>query len=144
MLLLLFFQFLNHFRSTDFSILLHIQFLSYPCLSIVEMLIQTSTEFSIDLNAKSNNGQTAFYNACFLGQKTIVEMLIDNAKSFKLDLMTRNNDGLTGFQIAEKCGYDFIVHMIKRRMPNNAVALLEGDPPIPLKIWNVVVKMLKV
>ena len=71
-------------------------------------------------------------------------MLIDNAKSFKLDLMTKNNDGLTGFQIAESCGYDFIVNMIKKKVPNNAVALLEGDPPIPLKIWDAVVKMLKV
>ena len=50
------------------------------------MLIQKSAEFNIDLNAKDEDGMTAFHLACTRGRKNIVEMIIDNAESFKIDL----------------------------------------------------------
>ena len=64
---------------------------------IAEILIQNSDEFLIDLNARDNNGATAFEKACQQGKKDIVEMMIDkrkegvlvykeNAGSVKIDL----------------------------------------------------------
>ena len=63
---------------------------------MAEILIQNSDEFLIDLNARDNNGATAFEKACQQGKKNIVEMMIDknkgvlvdrgNAGSFNIDL----------------------------------------------------------
>ena len=78
-------------------------------------MLQNSKEFKIDLNAKTNNGETAFYLACASGHIKIVEMIIDNAKFLKMDLMSKNNNGSTGFQIAKNLGHADIVSIIEKK-----------------------------
>ena len=51
---------------------------------------------SIDLNAKSNSGNTGFHWACYFGQTSTVELLLNNADALHLDkLNSKNSDGDT-------------------------------------------------
>ena len=59
-----------------------------------------STEFNIDLNARDEDGKTAFHFACRYGRKDVVEMMVNNADFFKIDLKAKDKDGKTGFQYA--------------------------------------------
>ena len=65
-----------------------------------EKLIHKSTEFNIDLNARDEDGKTAFHFACRYGRKDVVEMMVNNADFFKIDLKAKDKDGKTGFQYA--------------------------------------------
>ena len=89
-------------------------------MKVVEIIIQKSVEFSIDLNAKSKDGCTGFHLVCAWGWKEIVKIMIKNATSSNLDLTARNNHGQTGFQLAKIKGMNNIVDVIKREMPNIA------------------------
>ena len=53
-------------------------------------------------NARDDQGNTAFHNACKdgLGKLTIAKMILDNAKGTKIDLNSRNFEEKTGFEIA--------------------------------------------
>ena len=65
---------------------------------IAEILIQNSDEFLIDLNARDNNGATAFEKACQQGKKNIVEMMIDKNKGVLVD---RRNAGSFNIDLSE-------------------------------------------
>ena len=98
--------------------------------NIAEMIIQKSTEFNIDLNAKDKSGRTAFHWACLSGHGTkssIMEMMLNNGESFKIDFTATDNMGKTGLQLAEdedgkmRWGRNAnIVNMIKRKMESIA------------------------
>ena len=80
--------------------------------------MQNSTNFKIDLNAKSNfYGRTALHHACSNGTTECVKMMIENAESSKLDLKIKANDGRTAFQLAEFAERTDIVNLIKRKLP---------------------------
>ena len=85
------------------------------------MLVLKSTEINIDLNAKDEEGMTAFHLACMWGNERIVGMMIDNAKSFKLDFITIDNNGRTGFQCAKHHERKNVVKIIRRKMPKIAL-----------------------
>ena len=78
------------------------------------MIIENSAMLNIDLNAKNNDGLTAFHYACTWGNTSIVEMMINNSESLKLDLDS------TGFQWAQGCGRTDVVNLIRRKMPQIA------------------------
>ena len=59
---------------------------AYDFSEFVDLILQNSTKLNIDLNAKNNDGQTAFHLACILGKKENVKVLTDNAETFKIDL----------------------------------------------------------
>ena len=80
------------------------------------MLIQKSIEFNIDLNAKTNRGETAFHFVCYGGHETIVKMMIENAKFFKIDLTSKNNCGDNGFQIAKNWGHTNTANIIEKML----------------------------
>ena len=58
----------------------------YDFSEFVDLILQNATKLNIDLNAKNNDGQTAFHLACILGKKENVKVLTDNAETFKIDL----------------------------------------------------------
>ena len=64
---------------------------------MVKLLMENaSTTMSIDLNAKSNNGNTGFHRACWNGQTSTVELLLNNADALHLDrLNSKSNIGNT-------------------------------------------------
>ena len=50
------------------------------------MLLQKSTEFSIDLNIKDEAGCTAFHHVCSNGLVEIAEVLLQNSAQYNIDL----------------------------------------------------------
>ena len=81
-------------------------------LKMVEMLIQKSTKFNIDFNAKDEHGSTSFHYACEKGDSKIAEMLIQKSSEFNIDLNARHEDGKTAFQNACKYGHSKIAEML--------------------------------
>ena len=67
---------------------------------LVEMIVQKSTTFNIDLNAKTNIGQTAFHLVCKHDHLSLVEMVIQKSAEFEIDLNAITNHGLTAFHYA--------------------------------------------
>ena len=65
------------------------------------MMMKYSVDLNIDLNAKTNNGDTAFHHACRNGHSLIVETLIQNSTKFNIDLNAiTKQDGYTPYHIA--------------------------------------------
>ena len=55
---------------------------------IMELLLNDS---SIELNARTNNGWTAFMFACFKGHTEVVKLFFDHSKRRKIDVNACNN-----------------------------------------------------
>merc|ERR1712223_862687 len=74
-------------------------------VEIVEIIIKNSVLFNIDLNAKNNEGKTAFHYACEIGcAEEIAEMIIENSVHFNIDLNAKDNEGKTAFHhVCEMC-----------------------------------------
>ena len=64
-----------------------------------QLLIQSSKEFGIDLNAKDNNGSTALHLACINGKTETVQMILKNWKEFGIDIKAQNNQGQTALDL---------------------------------------------
>ena len=60
---------------------------------MVEMLIQKSTKFDIDFNAKDEYGLTAFHYACKEGHSKIAEMLIQKSAEFNIGMNAKDEFG---------------------------------------------------
>ena len=52
----------------------------------VQLIIQNSKDFGIDLNAKDNRGNTAWHYACQYGRTEIAQLIIQYSKDFGIDL----------------------------------------------------------
>ena len=65
----------------------------------METILVNSSNQNIDINAKNNNGETAFHMAFKHRQSTIIEMLIQNASKYSIGLDVVNNAGQTGYDL---------------------------------------------
>ena len=65
-----------------------------------KLIIQSSKDFGIDLNAKDNDGNTALHWACRFGLTEIAQLLIQSSKDFGIDLNAKNDNGLTALHEA--------------------------------------------
>jgi len=61
----------------------------------VQLLIQSSKEYGIDLNAKNNNGGTALHLAFIIGRTEIIQLLFQSSKEYGIDLNARDDLGQT-------------------------------------------------
>ena len=75
---------------------------------IVELLLNDS---SIELNARANNGWTAFMVACFHGHTELVKLFFDHSKRRNIDVNARTNDGMTEFMWACNNGHTDVVKL---------------------------------
>ena len=66
---------------------------------MVELMLQNSAEFGIDLNVMDGRGMTAFHRACQYGQKKTAELMIKNSRKIKIDLNAKDWFGLTAYQL---------------------------------------------
>ena len=88
------------FGKTGFMIACIEQPFSYGSQEIIELLMQNSVRYNIDLNAKDDNGQTVFMKACAKGLTGLVKLLVQNSKNTHLDVNATNFNGQTALMIA--------------------------------------------
>merc|ERR1712062_138510 len=86
-----------------------------------------SKEFGIDLNAKSNNGNTALHVACRDGQTETAQLIIQNSKEFGIDLNAKNNHGWTALHWACFYGRTEIVQMILKNWKEFGIDIKAQD-----------------
>ena len=67
------------------------------------------TKMAADLNARTNDGFTAFMIACGLGHKDVVKLLLDYSE--RIELNARNDCGETALMIACRFGLKDIVKL---------------------------------
>ena len=65
-----------------------------------QLIIQSSKDFGIDLNAKDKRGGTAWHWACHHGQTETAKLIIQSSKDFGIDLNAKDNRGETAWREA--------------------------------------------
>ena len=66
--------------------------------------MENAATSDFDLNAKCDDGYTAFHLACRRGQLDVVKLFMENAAALSIELNSENNDGLTAFHLACQFG----------------------------------------
>ena len=69
----------------------------------VQLIIQSSKDFGIDLNAKDNSGDTAWIEACLHGKTETAQLIIQHSKDFDIDLNAKGRCGMTAMHEACLC-----------------------------------------
>ena len=85
---------------------------SYDHTEFVDLMINSSKDFGIDLNARNFDGWTGFMRACFKGYTDIVNLMVNSSKDFGIDLNARNAYGETGFMIARRYARTEVVNLM--------------------------------
>ena len=70
---------------------------------VVQLMIESSKKYGIDLNARDEQGGTGFHDACGNDNKEVVELMIRSSKEYGIDLNVRKNSAKTAFH--EACTY---------------------------------------
>ena len=73
-----------------------------------------SAALKIDLNTKSEFGDTPYHSACDKGHTKVVHLMLDQSKILNIDLTAEDNDGNTGIFYAPMS----VVNLIKEKMPS--------------------------
>ena len=72
-----------------------------PITDVVQMLLDYSDKYNIDLNAKNIGDQlTPFMTACEKGHTEVVKLIIQHPKKKMIDFKAKNEDGKTAFDLA--------------------------------------------
>ena len=53
----------------------------------------------INLNARDDDGKTAFWRACASGKIRIIKMLLNYWKELDIDIRSKNNEGVTALDV---------------------------------------------
>ena len=91
------------------------------------MLIQKSTDFNINLNAKGDHGQTVFHFACKNGKSKIAEILMKKSVEFSINLNALDNFRRTGFHLACIYGYSELDQMFIQKSAEFNIDLYAKD-----------------
>ena len=82
---------------------------------VVKFLLEHSE--GIELNARNNDGATAFMDACMEGHKDVVQLLLEHPEGIELN--AKNDDGETALMIAYQSGHQDIVQLIQSKLELN-------------------------
>ena len=91
------------------------------------LLIQSSKDFGIDLNARDDDGFTAWHSACYLGETETAQLIIQNSKDFGIDLNAKNIYGNTALHEACIEGKTEIVQMILKNWKEFGIDIKAQD-----------------
>ena len=74
-------------------------------VKLINLMIQSSKYYDIDLNAVNGHGQTGFMIACLSGRTELVKILVNSSREFRIDLNARRIDSSiqTGYKLFRKC-----------------------------------------
>ena len=105
---------LEHFNSEESGLNINEddEFGNTPFMSIAYCVSIIKSIMNIELNARDNNGGTAFMWACRNGHKDIVQLLLDHHSDPNIDLNAKDNFGCTAFMNACKNGYKDVVKLL--------------------------------
>ena len=86
------------------------QYATYPMydqteiVKLINLMIQSSKYYDIDLNAVNGHGQTGFMIACLSGRTELVKILVNSSREFRIDLNARRIDSSiqTGYKLFRK------------------------------------------
>ena len=75
------------------------------CTEIVELMIKSSKDFSIDLNARTHSiARTALHAACYRGQTNTIKIILENWKEFGIDIKAQDKrGGRSALDITKSC-----------------------------------------
>ena len=73
---------------------------------IVKLMVTSSKDFGIDLNASNVNGWTGLMFACQRGHTEIVKLMIENRTKYGINIQQENDSGLNAFKIVNETNYD--------------------------------------
>merc|ERR1712062_274497 len=121
---------------------------------IAQLIIQSSTEFGIDLNAKDNIERTSFHAACNNGQTETAEIIIKSSKDFGIDLNAKDDFyGSTALHLASLHSNKETVQMVLKNWKEFGIDIRAqdnyGKTPLTTiddcqgRIWNQIKKILE-
>ena len=76
---------------------------------VVQLFLDHS-DSNIELNARDNDGWTAFMFACYCRRNDVVKLFLDHSE--RIDLNARTKNGRTAFMWACKCGHKDVVQLL--------------------------------
>ena len=98
---------------SSFGNLIAMDNFNIPGYTELAKLMIESTQYStssLDLNAKDDNGNTAFHHACItacrLSTDSTVKMFLENWREFGIDIKVQNNHGQTALDILREKDID--------------------------------------
>ena len=105
---------------------------------IVNLMVTSSKEFGIDLNARNDRGWTGFMVACQEGHTKIVTLMTNLSEEYGIDLNARDEDGDTGFMLACHEGHTEIVKLMIENRTKFGINIQQENNSghTPLKIVN--------
>ena len=66
-----------------------------PIKEIIQLIIKSSKDLSIDLNARDDFGRTALHLACIRGTTEVIQLMISSSTDFDIDVNARTKVGDT-------------------------------------------------
>ena len=102
---------------------------------IVQLLLDNSER--IELNARDDNGETAFMRAAEENRKDIVKLLLDHSGS-NIDLNARANNGRTAITIVCQYEHKDIVKLILNHLDQNGWTLFYTNVAEHDMFWDFV------
>ena len=66
-------------------------------IEMIKLIVESSKELGIDLNARDSYGKTVFMYACSFGELDMMELMINSSKEFEIDLNARHTKAQRGF-----------------------------------------------
>jgi ankyrin repeat protein len=72
---------------------------------------QQQLEHKADVDAKTNDGQTALYITALGGHETVVRQLLEH----KADVYAKNNNGWTALQVAARAGREAVMRLLESK-----------------------------
>ena len=108
---------------------------------IVQLLINSSKDFGIDLNARDSLGRTVSHFAYKDGKNEIIKLLIKFSKDFSIDWNARDIHGLTPLHVACKLGRISAVQLVAKNWKEHRINIKakcnKGRTPLDLAKDNI-------
>jgi len=101
----------------------------YNTVEVITLIIEKSSEFQIDLNAKNVYGETAFFRACNRNMEgnsdmiSVVQLLLEKSGPFNIDLNSKNYRGYTPFMACSCLGNEALVELLMDRASSLGINL---------------------
>ena len=91
---------------------------------MLNLILEIAADLNIDLNAKDNQGLTAFHWVCLRGDTELAKILVKNSK---LDSSARDNSGSTSFHYACRYAHSEIAELLIENHANLNIELDAKD-----------------